>query len=44
MSGSLNEDIFGVWEGGRLWEVVNYGRWLHLEVRLYTSSPRRGGE
>ena len=39
MSGSLTEDIFGVWEGGRLWEVVAV-----LEVRLYTSSPRRGGE
>ena len=25
MSGSLNEDIFGVWEGGRLWEVVAPG-------------------
>ena len=23
------------WEGGRLWEVVDYGRWSHVEVRLY---------
>ena len=23
------------WIGGRLWEVVTYERWLHMEVRLY---------
>ena len=23
------------WEGGRLWAVVAYGRWSHVEVRLY---------
>ena len=25
----------GVWIGGRLWEVVAYERWSHMEVRLY---------
>ena len=23
------------WIGGRLWAVVAYGRWSHMEVRLY---------
>ena len=23
------------WIGGRLWEVVPYERWSHMEVRLY---------
>ena len=39
---ALTENIFGVLErwslmgGGRLRKVVTYGRWSHVEVRLYS--------
>ena len=26
------------WIGGRLWEVIAYERWSHMEVRLYRST------
>ena len=40
---ALTDNIFGVWEGGRLreLEVVAYGMWSHVKVRLYLQSPDR---
>ena len=32
---ALTGRILGFWIGGRLWEVVAYERWSHMEVRLY---------
>ena len=38
-SGSVYSNLGGksleFWIGGHLWEVVPYGRWSHMEVRLY---------
>ena len=28
------------WIGGRVWEVITYERWSHMEVRLYWFSCR----
>ena len=30
------------WIGGRLWEVVAYERWSHMEVRLLTPAGFEG--
>ena len=31
---ALTGKILAFWIGGRLWEVVAYERWSHVEVRL----------
>ena len=32
---ALTRKILVFWIGGRLWELVAYERWSHMEVRLY---------
>ena len=32
---ALTANNLAFWIGGRLWEVVTYERWSHMEVRLY---------
>ena len=32
---ALTGKILAFWIGGRLWEVVAYERWSHMEVQLY---------
>ena len=32
---ALTGEILVFWIGGRLWEVVAYKRWSHMEGRLY---------
>ena len=39
---ALTGKILVVWIGGRLWEVVAYERWSHMEVRLYLENPTNG--
>ena len=34
---ALTQKTLVFWIGGRLWEVVAYERWSHMEVRLYVS-------
>ena len=33
---ALTGKVSVFWIGGRLWKVVAYERWLHMDVRLYT--------
>ena len=33
---ALTGKVSVFWIGGRLWKVVGYERWLHMDVRLYT--------
>ena len=33
---ALTGKILVFWIGGRLWEVVAYKRWSHMEVQLYS--------
>ena len=35
-------EILVFWMRGRLWEVVAYERWSHMEVRLYLENPTNG--
>ena len=35
MYGALTGKNLVFWIGGRLWEVVVYERWSHMEVQLY---------
>ena len=41
---ALTEKVLVFWISGRLWQVVAYERWSHMEVRLYKGFLSRENE
>ena len=39
---ALTGKVLVFWIGGRLWEVIAYERWSHMEVRLYSRTSPLG--